>query len=290
MIKHLVLSGGGSTLFISLGIVQQLQKDSKVIMNEIQSIYGTSAGAMVAVILCLKFDWETINDYVINRPWNDAYPIDVNSIFEAYTKKGLFDRKLMEIFFKPLFDTKDVSMEITMLEFYQHTGVEIHMYSFEMNEFKIVDISYKTHPELTLLTALHMTCAVPTIITPVCVGDKCYIDGGVTQNYPIKYCINSPGCKPEEVLGIKNEFTCETYNITTESTMIDFITCFLFKLVFFLMHDTSKQPLLNEVVCKSEIATLSYIKKVVHSRDLRRELLESGIELGKKYVVEKKVL
>ncbi len=50
-IKHLVISGGGPTLFRTLGALQHLQETTFWKIDEIESIYGTSAGAIVAVLL-----------------------------------------------------------------------------------------------------------------------------------------------------------------------------------------------------------------------------------------------
>ena len=69
-IKHLVISGGGPIMVQVLGAIQNLEKNNFIDMKNIESIYGTSAGAIVGILICLKFDWETINDYIIKRPWN----------------------------------------------------------------------------------------------------------------------------------------------------------------------------------------------------------------------------
>ena len=92
-------------------------------MKNIESIYGTSAGAIVGVLICLKFDWETINDYIIKRPWQDVFKITVERILEAYTKKGIFGSKTIEKCFKPLLDAKDISMTVTLEDFYKYSNI-----------------------------------------------------------------------------------------------------------------------------------------------------------------------
>ena len=145
-IKHLVISGGGPIMFQILSAIQELEKNNFLDMKNIESIYGTSAGAIIAVIISLKFDWETVNDYLIKRPWKDVFPVKVQNIFEAYTKKGIFDIKTIEKYFKPLFDAKDISLNISLEDFFKLTNVDIHMFTFEINSYKTQDISYKTHP------------------------------------------------------------------------------------------------------------------------------------------------
>ena len=61
------------------------------------------------------------------------------------------------------------------------------MYSININdsEFKKVDISYKTHPNMTLIDALTATTAFPILIPPLCLNGNCYVDGGLLNNLPI---------------------------------------------------------------------------------------------------------
>lgn len=67
-IKHIVISGGGPVLIHVLGAIQHLEENNFIDLKSIKSIYGTSAGAIVGVLLCMGFDWETIRDYIIKRP------------------------------------------------------------------------------------------------------------------------------------------------------------------------------------------------------------------------------
>jgi predicted acylesterase/phospholipase RssA len=74
-IKHLVISGGGHVLFQTLGAIQHLCENNFIDISNVESIFGTSAGALIGAIICMKFDWETVNDYLIKRPWHDLFKI-----------------------------------------------------------------------------------------------------------------------------------------------------------------------------------------------------------------------
>ena len=282
-IKHLVISGGGPIMIQILGAIQHLEKNNFLEMKNIKSIYGTSAGAIVAILICLKYDWETINDYIIKRPWQDVFPVKVQNIFDAYTKKGIFDIKTIEKCFKPLLDAKDISMDINLLDFYKLSNIEIHMFSFEINEYKVQDISYITHPNLSLLTAVQMTCGLPVLVTPVCIDDKCYIDGGLACNYPLNYCIES-GKIPDEILGFKNKYSVEKNNINEESTILDFLLSFLFKAVFSISTSHIQPQLKNEIFCDSKYLTIDILRNTLGSIDVRRDLFKNGIECAEFFI------
>jgi predicted acylesterase/phospholipase RssA len=282
-IKHLVISGGGPIMIQILGAIQHLEKENFVNMKNIESIYGTSAGSIVGILICLDFDWETINDYIIKRPWQDVFPIKVQNIFDAYTKKGVFDIKTIEKCFKPLFDAKDISLDINLEDFYKLTKIELHLFSFEINEYKVHDISYLTHPDLSLMLAVQMTCALPILVTPVCIDGKCYIDGGMSSNYPLSYCITS-GKNPDEILGFKNKYSDDKSYINSESTILDFLLSFLFKAVFSINTDNIQPNIKYELLCDVKQMSFNVLRSSLSSIEVRRDLFNNGVESAVKFL------
>jgi predicted acylesterase/phospholipase RssA len=282
-IKHLVMSGGGPTLLQTLGSLYHLEKNNYLNLKDIETIYGTSAGAIIGVCISLKFDWETLNDYIIKRPWQDVFPIKVQNILDAYTKKGIFDKTNIEKCFKPLFDAKDIPININLEDFYNLTKIEIHFFGFEINEYKVEDISYLTHPKIELMTAIQITSALPILITPVCIDGKCYIDGGTTCNYPLNYCIAS-GKIPDEILGFKNKYSETKNNITDESTLLQFLSSFLYKAVFSLSTDKSQPEIMNEVICDASYINFDVLKDTVINIEIRKSLFENGISCAEKFL------
>jgi len=285
LIKHLVISGGGPTMIQSLGSIQHLEENKFIDINIIESIYGTSAGAIIGVLICLKYDWQTLYDYIIKRPWQDVFNVNIQNIFDAYTKKGIFDEKVIIKCFKPLFEAKNISMNITLKEFFEYSKIELHMFSFEVNNFKIENISYLTYPDLTLIKAIQMTCALPVLMTPILIENKCYIDGGITSNYPLKYCIEEKK-NIEEILGFKNQYTDYSKNqIDSNSTLLDFIMSFLFKLIHSIGTSNTIQTTINyEVICSTNLLSISSLKSALSSIDVRKELYSSGIEFAKEFL------
>jgi predicted acylesterase/phospholipase RssA len=285
LIKHLVISGGGQTMIQTLGSIQHLEENKFIDISNIETIYGTSAGAIIGILICLKYDWTTLHDYIIKRPWQEVFPVNIQNIFDAYTKKGIFDDKTVIKCFKPLFDAKDISLNISLKDFYEYSKIELHMFSFEVNAFQIEDISYLTHPDLSLITAIQMSCALPVLMTPICGDGKCYIDGGVTCNYPLKNCIES-NKNIEEILGFKNKYDNNNKNhIDSNSTLLDFITSFLFKLIHNVSSNNTPQTSITyEVICNADFLTISTLKSALYSIETREKLYINGIESAIKFL------
>jgi len=284
-IKHLVLSGGGPSMFQYLSVIQHLDENKILDLNKIESIYGTSAGSIVGIVLCLKYDWETLNDYAIMRPWHELFHIKISNIFEAYRNRGIFSKKIVEKAFKPLFDAKDVRLDVTLKDFYEYSKIELHFFSFEINQFNTEDISYLTHPNLSLIDAVIMSSALPILIPPIIIDDKCYIDGGVAANYPLKYCIDS-GKNEDEILGLTNQYDEQHKNhVDSESNLLDFILCFFFKMFNSLASNIVNPKIKYEIICNVKTISLQYLKSTINSMEARKELYQKGTETAKKFVI-----
>jgi predicted acylesterase/phospholipase RssA len=278
-IKHLVISGGGPSLLQYISAIQYLTEQEIINFDKIQTIYGTSAGALLGAILCMRFEWDVLNDYIIKRPWHELFSIKIQHILEAYTKKGILDRKIIEKVFQPLLLSKDISMDITLQELYEYSKIELHIYSFEINKFETEDISYLTHPNLPLLDAILMSLSIPVLMVPTIIDNKCYIDGGLCANYPLIYAINS-GKNPDEILGFRNQYDTQEENhidINNESTLLDFILCIFFKILnSFTKKDIPE--IKHEVKFHVQKLSIEYLNSFLHSIELRKEYYQKGLE------------
>ena len=283
-IKHVVLSGGGPTALKYIGTLQQLEMSNILKISEIESIYGTSAGGMLAVVLCCKHDWVTITDYFIKRPWHNAFKITPDDVFNMYTKKGIMNQTFIDIMFKPLFDSKNISMDITMQELYELSGIDLHLFSLELNLFEMCDISHKSHPNLPVLTALHMTCAIPVLFSPVCIDGKCYVDGGLVNNYPLNYCLKDHP-EADDILAFKNIYHNLSYEIGDDSTLVDVVvSIFQNMLKHMNLMNATNTYIPNQINQPSDVLSGEYFQKTLESEDFRRELLEDGVKTAVEFI------
>jgi predicted acylesterase/phospholipase RssA len=286
-IKHLVLPGGGPMGIKAMGALQHLEQHGYYSIDDIKTIYATSAGAIASLLLALKFDWESIRQYLVIRPWHDTYSVNVSQLFDAYSKKGIFDESAITTFYKPFFLAKDLPLTMTMREFYEFSGIELHLFSLELNSFEIVDISYKTYPDISVIQSVHMSCAIPTIITPVCFDDKCFVDGGVVTNYPMKFCIEEQR-DLDEIFGIVNMYEQVEDNIVNhESTILDYIVHFISKLVKKANEkaDYNGEKMPHELKYEATTMTLDNMKQTLFSADFRAALFEKGVDSAKNYML-----
>lgn len=283
-IKHIVLSGGGPTALKYMGTLQHFEKEGILNSDKIESIYGTSAGGMLAVIMCCKYDWETAIDYIVRRPWQNAFKITPDDIFNMYNKKGIINQNFINIFFKPLFDAKNISMDVTMAELYELSGIDLHLFSLELNSFEMCDISHKTHPTLAVLTAIHMTSAIPVLFSPVCMDGKCYVDGGIVNNYPLNYCLKD---HPEidDILAFKNIYNEAGYSVGDDSTVVDVIVSICQHMMKYMNSTNApKTTIPNQINQPSKGLSGEYFQQTLESEPFRRELVEDGIKTAVEFI------
>lgn len=283
-IKHLVLSGGGPTALKYVGTLMQLEQDGIWNLINLESIYGTSAGGMLGVVLCCKHKWDTLIDYFVKRPWGDAYQINPEDVFNMYHKKGIINQSFIDIMFKPLFDAKNIPLNITMREFYEWSKIDLHLFSLELNSFEMCDISHKTHPDIPVLMAVHMTSAIPVLFSPVCINGKCYVDGGIMNNYPLNYCLKDHP-EVDDILSFKNVYNKLHSNIDDESNIVDVIVSLCSHL---LKHaHLSSAPTVtiqNQINQSSDGLSVDYFQQTLFSEPFRKGLVDEGIKTAREFI------
>jgi len=289
-IKHLVISGGGQTGLTFYGILRESNKYGLWSIENIRSIYATSIGSFIGVILCLKYDWDTLDNYFIRRPWDKVFKFDLYSIINAFEKKGIFDIKLFEEMFSPLFLGMDVSLSITMKEFYHLNNVDLHIYATELNSFELIDISHTTHPDWRVIDAVYASSTLPIVFSPFIHGEHCYIDGGVLLDYPIKKCLNS-GAISDEILGIFKESPVDDSTIVNEkSNFFDYLII-IFKNIMTKMlnlynkeHETKNAKIKHEIAVLDNVVSLDKMLSAASSSEERQRLIQFGAELFSQHI------
>ena len=292
-IKHLVICGGGPLGFSFLGSIEKLNEEKFLEMDNIESIYGTSIGSIIGAFICLKYDWETLVKYVIERPWHDSIKVTAKQIFESYYNKGLFNKRVAEIIFKPLLEAKELSINITLEEFYEYSKIDLHIFTFELNKFETIELSHTTHPSLELLEALTMSSSLPGMFMPIIKDDKCYLDGGVMCNYPINECVRDHPNK-DEILGIKiyynNKCNFSNLIVTPESSLLEYIMCLSVNSMNFIRESVQLEHIDNLVKCNVDYhpLTIEFMTSAINNKEMRKELYKKGQESALEFLALKR--
>ena len=279
MIEHIVINGGGPTGLISYGVLRHLFQEKFVDINNIKSIYGSSIGGLFGVIISLKYDWDTLDDYIMKRPWKKVLKVELEDFFNLFYTKGLFSFSIVEEFLKYLLEAKDLSIHTTLKQYYEYNNIDHHFITVEINSFKKIDLNHITHPDLSLIKAIEMTCAFPILCKPVFINNDCYIDGGLLDNYPLKLCLDNEKCKKNQILGIKNIHEEQQLNITENMNLLEYLQTMMNHIIIKLRVENEENITIpNEVVCicKKNLSNYTQWLTYLTEIDKREELIQNG--------------
>ena len=153
-------------------------------------------------------------------------------------KKGLLDKTFIEDIMKPVLQSKNLNVNITLQDLYNHTNIDVHIFSTKLTDMSLVDISYKTHPKLSIIDAIYMSSAIPYFLEPYFYNNDFYIDGGVLCNYPIDHCDEDN----DTILGIRtNNVSKNEVNIGNDSTIIQYFIYLNYNLFKSIKKKTTKE-------------------------------------------------
>jgi predicted acylesterase/phospholipase RssA len=281
-IKHLIIPSGGPAGFVTYGALRELAKKKVWNIENIKSIYGCSVGALIGAVLALNYKWEWLDDFFYKRPWSDVVKINPENVINFYKTKGLLDNDTFYKIMDPLLKGKGMTQNITMGDFYAKTNIDLHIYTTNLNstELETIDINHKTYPDIELCNAITMSASIPGIMSPIFLDNKCLIDGGCLNNFPIGDCLKEKNVNIDEILAFTNIWK-KGKNITEESHIGDIYLKLIWALVKkanILLNDKFIKKIKHNVYLNATDATnFSSWSVILENKDVRASLIEQGI-------------
>lgn len=206
-----VIAGGANKVLCSIGCCRYLEEQGK--LSEAKHFIGTSAGAIICLCLCLGYNsyemeqtlYSLITDPVISS-------IDVTEVFQfletfGFTKGENLITAIRKILYKKTGKTDMRFIDVAKIKG-KNLVVCVANVTKEREEFLSVD----TTPELSIVTAIRMSCSIPFIFTPCTHEGMMYVDGAFYNNFPMDY-IRQYHLKDYIGINILNacEHKCDTF-------------------------------------------------------------------------------
>ena len=193
-IKHLVFSGGSYKILYMIGIIKYLNDVNYFKNNEIKTIRATSAGCILSMLIILNLDYNNIENFVINKPWEKLFKVTTENILNAIYSKGFLNVNFIRDIFANHFKHKKLKLDLTRKELYEYSKIDFYIYVFNASKFEGEIFNYKSHPDLKVLDAIYMSCSLPFAFEPMKYNNSYYLDGGLEIEYPlndtVKNCEN----------------------------------------------------------------------------------------------------
>lgn len=290
--EHLIVCGGGQVLFSYLGLFKVLLEKEILDIKKIKTIYSVSSGSIMSLLLMLNIEIEIIKNFFINCPWEKMIPFNSNNLFNLINKKGAYDGEDVILkMFKSLFDSIDLSIDTTLKEMYEITNIEFHCFTVNIKDFSFVDMNYKNYPDLKILTAIHMSIAIPFLFSPCIYKNNCYIDGAMIKNYPIDCLIKEQNCDTKTILGVrvfnskKEELNKKDYDYESNNfTIYEYVKCFFNYFKKISNTDIKKNLIEDEIHIHSDGVSMENIQNMIINKSYREKLFEDGIISAKTFI------
>ena len=287
MIKHIVLSGGGPNSIYQLGCMKELWDRKLIEYTNIESIYATSAGAILGLTIALKYDINVVTDFFIKRPWHKVLSLNVDDMKQIIENNGYVDMAFVEDILDTFLTAKNLSKEVSLVEIYNEYKIRFNICVVKLNGFKKLILNHENYPSMPIKTAILMSCALPPIFKPILYNGEYYIDGGLICNYPINDCILRYK-NINEIIGIHvaGSTNRQSITFTDDLNMPDYTLM----LVTILIRNIQKQhyiPGVNEILIKCKYSTININAwKVLIDDKERMNMYLQGIEFTKTYIIK----
>lgn len=199
MIKNLVFKGGGVLGIAYSGVIEVLEE--KKILQKVERVAGTSAGAITACLLSLKYTNSEILE--ITKLTNFKSFEDGFNPFRLFSKFGFFKGDKFLFWLKQFIVKKGLPENATFADFKKAGFLDLHVFATDLNSpSSLTRFSYSNTPNVIVAEAVRASMSIPLFFkawkfSNNIPNDHIYVDGGVVYNFPLSTFDDVKGDNPE---------------------------------------------------------------------------------------------
>lgn len=280
MIKYLVISSGAHKIIKQFSTIYTLIENKFIDLNNIEKIYGTSSGSIIALILSLKLDIKIVYDYLLNRPWEKLYKIDTDRLLNSYNNNGIFNIDILLKSLEPLLKLIKLQDNFTFKDIYEYSGKQLNFYATNCNDLNTEEFSYKKTPNFSVMKAVYMSCSIPLIFKPIKYNNIFYLDGALSTPFPMnEFLKDNSGCDLDEIFGLDISFD-QSYNHINDNNMLDFNIELIYNCVtkWWIMKKNKNIEKIKNIIYVNcgEKFFLKEMFDIVNKKEKRLQYFESG--------------
>lgn len=188
--KTLVLSGNSTNGVVSLGAVQYLFDTGQ--LSTIENYVGTSSGSIINSLLCVGYTPLEILEYMcITNVYKNIGKINLAKFI--IDGEGLFEFGKIKSVLEEMFIHK-VGYIPTIGEIFKRFKKNFVCVTINYTTQERIYLSNEDHPDMLITDAIHMSSCFPVIFQPFEYKSEKYVDGGIGDNFPVKFSTKFEGC------------------------------------------------------------------------------------------------
>jgi len=159
----LALGGGGARGFAEIGVLRVLERENIPISH----VAGTSVGSMIGALYC-----------------DAGSVVDLEYHAETIEKDDVLDVHILSLLKGPGLIKGD-KMEEFLRNNLRHKALEDLPIPLSIVATDLMTGQKKVFENGNIETAVHASCAIPGIFQPVRIGERTYVDGGMSDPVPV---------------------------------------------------------------------------------------------------------
>lgn len=198
--KNLVFEGAGIRGIAYAGVIEQLEELQ--IIDEIEKVGGTSAGAITALMLTLGYDadeiYQTISQTKFHK-FNDGKFAFFGGFHRIKKKYGWYRGDKFLKWVEQIIERKTGNSETTFKDLHEQGYKDLYVTATCLNKQKLLVFSVETYPLMKLKDAVRISMSIPLYFEAIFIDKNGYVyekqddtmsldlvvDGGILSNYPI---------------------------------------------------------------------------------------------------------
>ncbi len=201
VIKNLVFEGAGIRGIAYCGVIREMETAN--MMAQVEKVGGTSAGAIMALMISLGYSGKEIQEIISNtnfKKFNDGRYLFAGGINRIKKYFGWYRGNRFENWLKKLIINKTGNADITFEDLYNKGFKELYTTGTSLNKQLLIIFSHKTYPKMKIKDAVRISISIPLYFEAVFIdkdgntiphprkkeGLDIMVDGGLTGNFPIR--------------------------------------------------------------------------------------------------------
>ena len=188
-VENLVLSGGGLLGISYIGLVRYLEEHQAI--KQIKRVIGSSAGALFGLLFIIGYSYNEFYDKFKDMKFSEYVPITADSLLNLMRVKGVNSCSKVVRFLKDALIDKTGKEDTTFKELYERFGIVFKVGATNLTTSRFELLDYTNHPDLPVYLAVKASITIPFVFEPVIIGEYLYCDGGICDNLPIDYVIET---------------------------------------------------------------------------------------------------
>ena len=182
MYDAVVLSSGSMSGICLLGALERGCETGLVVRTRVRLWMGSSAGAMVAVLISCGITFRDIREFCFACTQISVYNPSISMLT---SRMGLDRGKLLMRQIRKLLDRHGCHARMTFHDWYKRNGNDLRITATDLVSRRLVVCSRETTPDMPVLKALRASISVPIAFTPVKYQGRLLVDGALTGKIPI---------------------------------------------------------------------------------------------------------